>query len=209
MPGVLPIVGKPGSVRIAKSVPRFSYANGSQPDLSLIGRFMDEDDDRSSQDFPSPSALLGTTITMEDAFDYDLIEGVDSPLAFEHDHDHDQNGSGFLRAVQATPDAIVSSSFEDGAFDYNAFENASHSHPSSSSGNKRPAPSSPLQSEPAVKFRRVLPGEDGEVELAHVEMQMEVREGEKEGEAKQVLPEWTNEFDAELVAYFAEFAEFK
>lgn len=214
MPSVLSIEGRPGSVRISKTMPKLSYANGSLPNLPLIGSFKYGDDvDRSSPDLPSPAALLGNAETY---MDYTPMEDPNLSLAFSDEQ------SDFLPAMQ-TP-FQPTSSFENGTFDFNAFENASDlHHPSAADGKgiKRAASLSSIGLEPEAKCRRVvlqkagLPMSKMLPNVCPKVLEEVLPEGEVNGEvggkieAKQILPDWTNEFDADFVAYFADFAEFK
>lgn len=187
MPGVLSIEGTPGSVRISKTVPKFSYASGSQPTLSLIGHF--EHDDRGSPDFPLPSVLLGN----DDPFEYDLRQDPD--ILFP-----------MLSHEESKLSVVITESFDNSAFDCNAFEaleNALHGH-ALSSNKKRLASPSPM--EPEAKIRRVVANEAaskaaGEEVLPKEDVTPEV-------EAKQ-LPDWVAEFDQDLIAFFGDSVEYK
>lgn len=176
MPGVLSLEGKPGSVRISKSVPKFSYASGSQPNLSFIRNV--DCVDESDTEFPSPSSLLGG----EEILDYATIEYSNDFSTFSHNND------GFPEGTGENPqfDKIL----ENGASDLNALEESSQAY-SSISNKKRPA--SPGCLNVNAKCQRVL----GDEEVP------------PEAETKRALPEWVNEFDADLVAYFEDVADFK
>lgn len=192
--GVLPIEGKPGSVRISKAVPQFSYASGSQPNLSLIGHF--DHRDRSSPDFPLPSVLLGN----EDPFEDDLSR--DSDILFPT-----------LSTEEREPIAVtntappVTESFKNSAFDFNAFETLESAWPATASSSNKKRPVSPSPMGPGPKLRRVVADEAAskapEAELLPRE------QAAPEVEAKKPLPDWVAEFDQGLIAFFGDSVEYK
>lgn len=194
-PGVLSIEGKPGCIRISKMVPQFSYASGSQPNLSLIGHF--DHDDRSSPDFPLPAAVLGN----EHLFEYDVKQGSNVLLPMLCNERRELQPAAYT-APQVTE------CFENNAFDFNAFEafeNVSHAHASSSK--KRAACPSPL--EPEAKFRRVNVNDEAPKVVEEKESGIVPEEVLPEVEAKRPLPDWVAEFDQDLVAFFGDSVEYK
>lgn len=188
-PGVLPIEGKPGSVRISKTVPQFSYASGSQPDLSLIGHF--DDHNRSSPDFPLPSELLGN----EDPFSY----GQNEELPLFSTFSLEQSGPLALTDTAS----LVTENCENNAFDFNAFEaleKASHAH--ASLNKKRAASTTPLQ--PEAKIRRVIADKQWSKVVEENDPGTVREEVVPEREAKRPLPDWVAEIDQDLIAFFGD-----
>ena len=54
----------------------------------------------------------------------------------------------------------------------------------------------------------LLAGENTDMLCQTVDASLVVRMAPNRDKGKQILPDWTNDFDADFVAYFAEFAEF-
>jgi hypothetical protein len=190
MSGVLPIEGKPGSVRISNRVPQFSYTSGSQPNLALIGHF--DDHDRSSPDFPLPSALLGT----ENIFEYGLKPNSDIFFPTWSNEE-----SELTSITDAVPPATKS--FENSDFDFNTFkalENASLAH--ASLCRKRAAFPSPLRSE--AKCRRIADHDEASKAVKQQEPETVREEIKPEIETKRPLPDWVAEFDQDLIAFFGD-----
>lgn len=193
-PDALSIEDKPGSVRISKKPPQFSYASGLQPDQSLIGHY--HQDNRSSPDFPLPSVLLGN----EDPFEYNLE--LDSEALFPILPNDRFELPAF--ADTAVPPPI--GSLEQSAFHFNAFEALETAQLRNFYSNKkRPACSSPIELE--AKIRRVFMDDEGSkfVEgegLPKDEVVLDVQ-------AKKPLPDWVAEFDQDLIAFFGDSVEYK
>lgn len=197
--------------------PTFSYKSGEEPDVPFLsnkkkktGATTKAPEYDEEPEFPSTSALLGLD---DDPFEDDpdtFMPDESNPLdaagpyatSSYQDDSMASLEAGMIElgdsviARPATPN--VASSFCNELFDFDAYEiiddlatTSSDSAPSDkdtmqSSALKRPLPESPDQAE--VKHRRITKDEAGAESTS--------------------LPEWTNEFDSELIADFKGLVDF-
>jgi hypothetical protein len=187
--GVLPIEGKPSSVRISKTVPQFSYESGSQPDLSFIGHF--DDRDRSSPDFPLPSELLGD----EDTFECELKR--DSDILFRILSNEE------TEPMTVTDNApLVSGSFNNSAFNVNASKASENVWPAPTSSLNKKRPASPPPIQPRAKLRHSV-ADEAASKVIKAEL-LPNEEAVPGAEAKRLLPDWVAEIDQDLIVFFGD-----
>jgi ATP-dependent DNA helicase HFM1/MER3 len=162
------------SVRLPKQKPQFSYASGNEPDLPFLRKSKVQDDGNhfgsetsDDEDFPSPSAIPLVRHLKEDSDDRIEFGNVDyeDPMHTSADLDDtlEDLEAGILdmddpMAFQP-PTPKVSTSFAEGIFDFNAFEeNYVEPDPYSSplmSSTIRKRAQSPSQRLPESKYRRI------------------------------------------------------
>lgn len=191
------------SVRLPKQKPKFSYASGEQANLSFLNIAGPNDDpfdfeDGSYEDFPSPSALLNMEGTS-----YHLESGAKDtiPIPPGFFESPEAAVSGFDDPTEPiTPAPVINSSFENGVFDFSAFddepgEQGVFSSPLMQPSLKRPRPPTPDLVQ--LRCSRVKRGEmlNGE----EMSTQEEGKLLKEESIQHRSTPAWVDEFDQDLI----------
>jgi hypothetical protein len=164
-----------GSMRKSKTAPFYSNASGAPPNLGLL----DRDADGSDEGLPSPSELL----RIRNLHDYSEMERGDTIPTIPKDRTGIEGNSHLT--LQA------SESFTNATFEFNAFETPPQLQPSSD--NKRAVPSGCVEQQPK---RLRLDAEEKGFPDSNVE---DPGPGKPES---QLVPDWAEEFEPDLVAYF-------
>jgi ATP-dependent DNA helicase HFM1/MER3 len=233
------------SVRLPKQKPQFSYASGNEPDLPFLrkpnaGDVFDSGDSAGEEDFPSPSALLRRDENIDDPFESGNIsyENV-TPISSLQDDSFESFQEGMFgleeTATPRPPTPKVNSSFANGIFDFEAFdekhgEPEMYSSPLMRESRKRERSLSPVS--PGFKHRRVAKEEpktsspmrdlgqkerSSVPELPELECRRvkkdELREEttQKSGQQstqQRPVPAWVDEFDANLIESLMGFVDF-
>jgi ATP-dependent DNA helicase HFM1/MER3 len=193
------------SVRLPKQKPKFSYASGQHPIFPLLNKGESNNDsfnfENQSQedDFPSPSALLNVEGDAGYPFFNSMTDAAPVPT----------NLSGTVEATTPvfdnsieprTPEPGITSSFENGIFDFSAFSDHPcaqdiFSSPLMKSSLKRPPPPTPEL--PEAKCRRVEHKQTANRE--ETASQSEVKALRQEDAQQRSTPAWVDEFDQAFI----------
>jgi ATP-dependent DNA helicase HFM1/MER3 len=216
------------SVRLPKQKPQFSYASGHEPDLPFLRKSEVANDDdifdpgQSDEEFPSPSALAAYLKgDSDDPFESGNI-AYEEATSTGQDDSLQSLEAGMLGleepVIRRLPTPKVNSSFVNGVFDFDAFdekygEPERFSSPLMRDSRKRERSQSPVL--PEAKLRRVANQEpeasplirtsDNQESSATSEIpKVESRRVVKQQLAQQAtqqrsVPAWVDEFDAELI----------
>lgn len=196
------------SVRLPTKKPKFSYASGHRPNVTFLAEMeskvgpldFDEiqEDNFQEDDFPSPSALFN--IKDDTDFPFDRIETNTAHVATDAPESPRAARSAFDDPVESkTPAVGVSSSFENGVFDFSAFnDDASERHvysspPMQSSLKRRLLSPAPTQ----AKCRRVN-------DMAMASSNETNSQGDSticqlDGPQQRSTPAWLDEFDQDFI----------
>jgi ATP-dependent DNA helicase HFM1/MER3 len=192
--------GKP--VRLPKQKPRFSYASGQQSELQFLQGVETDDDafhsnDMSQEeDFPSPSAMLN--VEGDAGFPFEGNVQDNRHIPFDLPEGSEAATAGFDELSEpVTPATRVDLSFENGVFDFAAFneppppvEGDPFSSPLMQTSLKRPLTPEP----PRINCRRVKRGDTttnaGDAQGS---------ESVKQGTQQRSTPAWVDEFDPALI----------
>jgi ATP-dependent DNA helicase HFM1/MER3 len=191
------------SVRLPKKKPRFSYASGQQPNLTFLSELestgdpLGFDDETQNDDFPSPSALFN--IPDDTDFHFDCIETDPAHIATDALESPEAARSALDEPVEPkTPALGVSSSFENGVFDFSAFND--------DAGERQVYSSPPMQS--SLK-RRLLSPAPMQVKCHRVNDMVIINSNEPDAQGDSLAckldtpeprstPAWLDEFDRDL-----------
>jgi ATP-dependent DNA helicase HFM1/MER3 len=194
-------------VRLPKQKPKFSYASGQQPSLpylknpGLVKDSLNFENQSQEESFPSPSILFNIDDDTDYLFEDAAKDTVVIPVDFSESPEATIPGlNAPIEPITPVPD--ITSSFENGIFDFSSFnehpgEQAVYSSPLMVTAVKRPrAAASEL---PQIKCRRVtieeVPTRDGIKPLQETEPI-----GMKDLKQQQrSTPAWVDEFDQALI----------
>jgi ATP-dependent DNA helicase HFM1/MER3 len=201
------------SVRLPKKKPKFSYASGQQPNLTFLSELestvdpLGFDDETQEDDLPSPSALFN--IPDDTDFPFDRIETDPAHIATDAPESPEAARSAFDEPVEPkTPARGVSSSFENGVFDFSAFND--------DSGERQVYSSPPMQS--SLK-RRLLSPAPTQVKCRRVNDMVMIGSNEPVSQGDSITckfdapqprstPAWLDDFDQDLINSLKGIVEF-
>jgi ATP-dependent DNA helicase HFM1/MER3 len=207
------------AIRLPKKKPGFSYASGKEPYLPFLHKSENIADSFASADseddeFPSPSAMAPTSldrILSPDPFEsFNLQEENAAPSSFP-DNSQASLEAGMLELADTAtidvPSPQVDSSFANGFFDFDAFEerNKTPKKPiiSPPIKDKRGPPLAPIMKDPLKRDRSATP------KLCPVKHRR-LTEDEPVLRLTQAaaIPDWVNDFDPDLINELKGFVDF-
>jgi ATP-dependent DNA helicase HFM1/MER3 len=201
-------------VRLSKHKPKFPYASGQQPNLPFLDNTESDDNlinfegPSQEEDFPSPSALFNTEDGSGFPFDSAMIDVA--PICTNPSDRSEAAISTFDDSAEpSTPGPVISSSFENGVFDFSAFNDTSgeqdvFSSPLMQSSLKRPRPLTPEPQQ--VKCCRVKKGDT--IGKAEQKSRSHAKPLKDQDTQQRSIPAWVDEFDQALIDELKGIVEF-
>lgn len=227
-PSVQKDKGKEKSIRLPKRKPQFSYTSGKQPELPFLKGQKEiikdqfDFDELSGDEFPTTTELAGNSQDASRSEDYENSSGTQKAKLQASTYDNDSLKDLEAGMVEFDEDFVAPAptptprqSFAERLFDFDAFddvigrfgEEPSESKAAISSmveQTRESESSATAEAEEQATRATSLEADIEEVKFRRVTQAEQVQESAAAGN----LPEWVNEFDAELIDSLKDYVDF-